>query len=152
MIAYTYQGVSKYQQGFSLVTTIFVLVVLAGLGAVMMTFFAAQQQTTALDILEERAYHASRTGIEWGAFQVIPASQASFATACRTGGANQTISPLAGTLAEFTVNVECTATSHVDAADTVWAYKLTSSASGIQGASPGDLDYVERVMQTTIWK
>lgn len=142
----------RCQRGFGLATAIFVLVVLAGLGAVMMTLFTAQQQSSALDILGERAYQASRAGIEWGAYQVLPASQAAYATACRSGGAAQTISPLAGTLAEFNVNVECTATSHVDVADTVWAYRLTASASGIQGASPGDPDYVERVMQTTIWK
>lgn len=145
-------GGSQHQRGFSLPTAIFVLVVLAGLGAVMATFFTVQQQSSALDVLGERAYQASRAGIEWGAFQVLPASQATFATACRSAGASQTISPLAGTLAEFTVNVECSATSHVDATDTVWVYSLTSSASGIQGASPGSPDYVERVMQTMIWK
>lgn len=145
-------GGLQYQRGFSLPTAIFLLVLLAGLGAVMATLFTVQRQSSALDVLGERAYQASRAGIEWGAFQVLPASQATFATACRSAGASQTISPLTGTLAEFTVNVECGATSHVDATDTVWVYKLTSSASGIQNASPGDPDYVERVMQTTIWK
>ena len=145
-------GDSQYQRGFGLPTAIFLLVVLAGLGAVMATLFTAQQQTSVLDVLGERAYQASRAGIEWGAFQVLPASQATFATACRSAGTSQTISPLAGTLAEFTVNVECSATSHVDAADTIWVYRLTSSASGIQSASPGSPDYVERVMQATLWK
>ena len=143
---------ARRQRGFGLPTAIFLLVVLAGLGAVMATFFTVQQQSSVLDVLGERAYQASRSGIEWGAFQVLPASQATFATACRSTGTSQTISPLAGTLAEFTVNVECSATSHVDAADTVWVYRLTSSASGIQGASPGSPDYVERVMQATLWK
>lgn len=145
-------GDSQCQRGFSLPTAIFLLVVLAGLGAVMATFFTVQQQSSALDVLSERAYQASRAGIEWGAFQVLPASQETFATACRSAGAGQATSPLAGTLAEFTVSVECSATSHVDTTDTVWAYRLISSASGIQGASPGSPDYVEQVMQVTIWK
>lgn len=144
--------VKDLQQGFGLATIIFVLVVLAGLGAVMMTFFTAQQQSSALDVLGARAYQASRAGIEWGAYQVLPASQATFATNCRAGGATQTISPLAGTLDPFTVSVGCSATSHVEASDTIWVYKLTSTASGVQGATPGQPDYVERVMQTTIWK
>ena len=88
-------GGSQCQRGFSLPTAIFLLVVLAGLGAVMATFFTVQQQSSALDILGERAYQASRAGIEWGAFQVLPASQDTFATACRSGDASQTISPLA---------------------------------------------------------
>ena len=62
---------SKMQKGFSLITAIFLLVVLGGLGAVMMTFFSAQQQSSAQDVLGSRAYPAARAGIEWSVVQML---------------------------------------------------------------------------------
>ena len=57
----------KMQKGFSLVTAIFLLVVLATLGTLMVTFFSAQQQSSALDVMGTRAYQAARVGVEWAA-------------------------------------------------------------------------------------
>lgn len=142
-------AIRKLQKGFSLVTAIFLLVVLAGLGAAMMTFFTAQQQSSALDLLGARAYQASRAGIEWGAYQVIQNSGVGFASACRTG-ATQSPVALEGTLSGFSVTVACSATSHTEAATTLWVYQLTSTASGVPGAAPGSPDYVERQMQAAI--
>ena len=140
------------ESGFSLVTAIFLLVVLAGLGAMMVTFFTAQQQSSALDVLGSRAYQASRAGIEWGAFQVVQSGVAggAFATACQPGPTTQVLPALAGTLSGFGVSVACSATSHVEAATTLWVYQLTSTAKGVQGATPGSADYVERQVQATI--
>lgn len=141
------------QRGFSLVTAIFLLVVLSGLGAVMMTFFTAQQQSSALDVLGARAYQASRAGIEWGAYQVLPNSAVvgGFAERCRppTGAASQVLPVLAGMLSSFTVTVGCTATAHSEAAATVTVYQV-SSVAATQGLAAGQLDYVERQMSVTI--
>ncbi|MBI5658361.1 MAG: agglutinin biogenesis protein MshP [Nitrosomonadales bacterium] len=134
------------QRGFSLVTAIFLVVVLSGLGAAMMTFFTAQQQGSALDVLGARAYRAARAGIEWGAFQVVQNSGVGFAPACRTGITAQSLPALAGTLADFAVNVNCSAISAVDAAP-LWVYSLTSTAT--RGAA-GSADYVERQISATI--
>ncbi|MDE2117929.1 MAG: hypothetical protein KGJ19_04970 [Betaproteobacteria bacterium] len=140
----------KLQQGFSLITAIFLLVVLASLGAVMMTFFTAQQQSSALDVMGARAYQASRAGIEWGAFQIIQSGVAggAFANACRTGGAPPQPGALAGTLAGFSVSVGCSATSHVEGASTLWVYSVSSVAATVGAA--GQPDYVERQMSVTI--
>ena len=135
------------QRGFSLVTAIFLLVVLAGLGAMMVTFFTAQQQSSALDVLGSRAYQASHAGIEWGAYQVLPNSAAAFATSCRAGATAQTLPALAGTLADFSVSVNCSATSAVEAAATLWVYNITSTATR---GTVGSADYVERQVQATI--
>lgn len=139
----------KLQSGFSLVTAIFLLVVLSGLGAAMMTFFTAQQQSSALDVLGARAYQASRAGIEWGAFQISQSAVAggAFAASCQPGPTAQPLPALAGTLAEFAVSVSCSAASAVEAAATVWVYDITSTASrGVVGSA----DYVERQMRATI--
>src|SRR3990167_1024656 len=102
----------KIQRGFSLVSAIFLLVVIAALGTFAVTLSTTQQQSAALDVMGARAYQAARVGIEWGAYQVLPASAAAFATACRPGPTTQTVTPLPNTLAGFTVNVGCSATSH----------------------------------------
>lgn len=137
----------KLQSGFSLVTAIFLLVVLAGLGATMMTFFTAQQQGSLLDVLGARAYQASRAGIEWGAYQAVQNSGVGFAPSCRAGPTSQALPALGGTLADFPVSVSCSATSAVEAAATLWVYDITATAT--RGAA-GSADYVERQMRATI--
>ena len=133
----------KMQRGFSLVSAIFLLVVIAALGTFAVTLSTTQHQSAALDVMGARAYQAARAGVEWGAYQVLPASGAAFATACRSGPTASTVS-LTNTLAGFNVNVECSATSHGGGAATLWVYSLTSTAT--QG-TPG---YVERQMMVTI--
>jgi MSHA biogenesis protein MshP len=142
----------KIQQGFSLVTAIFLLVVLASLGALMMTFFAAQQQSSALDALGSRAYQAARAGVEWSAFQITQSGVAggAFATACQTGAASSLVQ-LPGTLSGFGVNVQCSAASSVEGTINVWVYNIAATASGVNGATPGSADYVEREIQAAIW-
>ena len=151
----------KIQQGFSLVTAIFLLVVLASLGALMMTFFTAQQQSSALDVLGSRAYQAVRAGVEWSAFQITQSQVVSpsgvFATACQGGTSSVPVTPstqptLAGTpLSPFSLVVSCGAASSVEGANNVWVYDITATASGVNGATPGSADYVEREIQVAIW-
>ncbi len=54
------------QSGFAAIAAIFVLVVLAALGAFMVTSSNTQQLTSALDVQGSRAYWAARAGLEWG--------------------------------------------------------------------------------------
>ena len=139
------------QRGFSLVTAIFLLVVLASLGAVMMTFFTAQQQSSALDVMGARAYQASRAGLEWGAYQIIQSGVAggAFANACQPGPTLQELPVLEGTLSTFAVTVGCSATAHSEAAATVTIYQV-SSVAATRGLAAGNPDYVERQMTVTI--
>jgi len=137
----------ELQRGFSLVSAIFLLVVIAALGTFAVTLSTTQQQGAALDVLGARAYQAARAGIEWGAYQVLPASAAAFATTCRAGTTSQVVAPLPSTLAGFSVNTACSATSHVEGTSTLWVYSLTSTATQGTAATP---DYVERQMAVTI--
>src|SRR5205823_13147483 len=59
------------QRGFSLVAAIFLLVVLALLGALIASGTGMQQASGQLDLLGVRAYHSARAGMEWGASQVL---------------------------------------------------------------------------------
>lgn len=141
--------IQKIQRGFSLVSAIFLLVVIAALGAFAVTLSTTQQQSSALDVLGSRAYQASRAGIEWGAYQVLPNSAVpgGFAETCRAGATSQVLAALPDTLSDFNINVECSATAHSEAAATVTLYQLTSTATRGAVATP---DYVERQMSVTI--
>lgn len=142
--------VRKVQRGFSLVTAIFLLVVIAALGTFAVTLSTTQQQSAALDVVGARAYQAARAGIEWGAYQAIsnPA-----AINCPVGGAasNPVAMPAApSTLAVFTVDVSCLGYAPVsEASDTVTIYQMTSTATQGAVATP---NYVERQMTVTIAK
>lgn len=133
---------TKPQKGFSLITAIFLLVVLGALGTMMVTFFAAQQQSSALDLRGSRAYQASRAGIEWAAFHIQQQAQ--------DQGCAGIVSPLfaagdlTGSLSTFQVTLTCSAASAVEGASPFYVYDLTSTA--VSGGAPGNPDYVERVL------
>lgn len=87
--------------GIGIVTAIFLLVVLAGIGVAAVRIFTAQQAGSSLDLDGARAYQAARAGIEWGLFQQLrnnSCASASFAM------------PLDSTLGNFTVTVTCSVT------------------------------------------
>jgi len=133
------------QRGFSLVSAIFLLVVLAGLGAVMVTFSTAQNQSLAMDVLGSRAYQAAHAGIEWAAHNIAvnPGFPASTTFVPATGTA------LGGNLAPFNVAVIYSADPFTDATTNggstgpVWIYNATSTA---KFGTVGTPDYVERVV------
>lgn len=132
--------IQNIQRGFSLITAIFLLVVIAALATFSITLFTTQQRGAALDVQGERAYQAARAGLEWGAFQVL-----SPANACPA--ATQTLAPLPNTLAVFGVQVVCIITPVSEAGAAVTMHQITSTATlGNQGTP----NYLERQVQVTI--
>ncbi|HEY8886866.1 MAG TPA: hypothetical protein VIM35_00130 [Gallionella sp.] len=134
------------QRGFSLISAIFLLVVIAALGTFAVTLSTTQQQSAALDVLGSRAYQASRAGIEWGAYQVIQNPAGINCAALPATAANGPIA-MANTLQNFTVTVNCGSAAASEANATVTMYQLTSTATQGTVATPG---YVERQMTVTI--
>jgi MSHA biogenesis protein MshP len=126
------------QCGFSLVSAIFLLVVIAALGAFAVTVSTTQQQSAALDVLGSRAYQAARTGVEWGAYQVLQNGQCP---------ASQVLGALPNTLSGFTVTVTCSSTATTEGGNAITTYQLTSLATQGMAATPS---YVERQMSVTI--
>jgi MSHA biogenesis protein MshP len=135
---------SLYQRGFSIVSAIFLVVILAALGAFMVSLSSTQHTTSALDVKGARAYQAARAGIEWAAYQGIK-NAAAFG--CATAGpSNDTIS-FPGDLASFTTTVACASATHDEGGNTVRVYSITSTArSGVVGS----IHYVERVLTATV--
>lgn len=91
---------SHHQTGFAAIAAIFLLVVLAALGAFMVTFSNTQQLTAAQDLQGTRAFWAARGGLEWG----ITSAAAAIPPACPAPSTTLTIDG-------FTVKVACTVTS-----------------------------------------
>jgi MSHA biogenesis protein MshP len=138
---------NRLQHGFSLISAIFLLVVLAGLGAAMVNFSNAQHQNLAMDVLGSRAYQAANAGIEWAAFSIETSAAASAPAAdvFVPGSATQ----LGGNLAPFTVTVSFSSNPYVDAmvaasgVQPLWSHLIIASA--VYGTA-GNPDYVERVI------
>lgn len=134
--------------GFALVTAIFLLVILAGLGAAMVTISTSQHTTVAMDIQSARAYQAARAGIEWGAFQALQAPlPAGFNCPGLPAAGSHTMDFTGTPLDGFATTVTCSSTTHSEGANTVTMFVLTSSAT--HGAV-GTNDYVARELQARV--
>ena len=137
----------KLQQGFSIITAIFLLVVLSFLGVAMVSFSTAQHQGEAMDVMGSRAYQAARAGIEWAAYGVTQ-EIASSPTPWPNCAAGKTVA-VAGNLAPFSpVTVNCIAASYVEGASTIWIYDVSAVAQ--TGGVAGDQNFVERVINVKL--
>jgi MSHA biogenesis protein MshP len=131
-------------RGFAIVSAIFILVVLAALGAFIVTISTNQQIGAALDVQGVRAYQAARAGLEWGLYRQLQASSCAGATSV----------PLAAsTLTDFTVTVNCTATTDASGGPTVYSIQATACNQPNAGSCPNIVSatslYVERRISVT---
>jgi MSHA biogenesis protein MshP len=152
-------------RGFAIVSAIFILVVLAALGAFIVNISTNQQIGSAIDVLGVRAYQAARAGIEWGLYQVQASPSAgtpynfSYGTPSAgvgTAAPNTRVCPTtptsfvpaASTLSGFTVTVTCSS-SAADGFSGPTIYSLTATAcsqplaGSCPNTTPGNL-YIER--------
>lgn len=109
----------KRPNGFALVSAIFILVVLAVLGAFILSVSSSQHMGSALDIQGVRALQAARAGIEWGLYRRL-----------RDGSCVATTSfvPPAATLTGFVVTVTCAATADPGSHGGPTVHQVTSTA------------------------
>ena len=157
---------AKRLRGFAIVTAIFILVVLAALGAFVVNISTSQHIGSALDVQGVRAYQAARAGIEWGLYQVqsTPAYNFSYGTPpTAIGAANpnsracpaspSSFVPAANTLAEFTVTVVCSAATDAASGPTIYSITATACNEPLSGACPNTGGaarfYVERRLTVT---
>lgn len=121
------------QNGFTIVQAIFILVVLALLGTYMVSLSTVQQSTTTQAVLQARAYHAARSGLEWGIVRVLDHSDCSNATFDVEG---------------YSVSLSCSYAGAYDEAGTSYSvYHLESIATFADISSS---DYVSRTLEVTI--
>jgi MSHA biogenesis protein MshP len=125
----------RFQQGFAAIAAIFLVVVLAALGAFMVTFSNTQQLTSAQDVQGSRAYWAARAGLEWGissvnATPVCPAS------------------PTILTVDSFSVVVTCSLQTYSEGGATRNIFQFTSVAGSAGGV--GSAGFIERSVSASM--
>lgn len=144
----------RRSSGVALVTAIFLLLVLAGLGVAVVSLTTSQKASAVQDELGARAYQAAKAGMEWALFTHLQQG----ALSCP---ANFTFAMPAGTtLSAFTVTVACTAPSagfvSNNAPDpTAGHFIITSTACNgpLNTACPAPTnspDYVQRVITSQL--
>lgn len=121
--------------GFTLVSAIFLMVVLAILAVSLVTMSSVQHASSAQQLQAVRASQAARAGLEWAAARAAePAGCPAGPTALSPGGA----------LTGFTVSVSCVRSDHVLPAGTQRYYRVDVTA---QGGLYGSPDFVMRRAQ-----
>lgn len=124
----------KSMRGFSIITVVFVLVVLAALGGVMAQLATTQHLGMAMAQEGRQAYYAARAGLEWGRDRLLKVNSCTTTTLIIEG---------------FSVTVQCQAgNSVIEGNEQSTPYYLTSAAT-VQGGIYGT---VSRTLQMSLWK
>lgn len=105
-------------RGFSVLSAIFLLVVLSALAAFIVRVASTQHVGSALDVQGARVYQAARAGIEWGLYRVNATAAYNFSygsPATVVGAVHPNLRSCTGasgsfTTLGFTVTVSCTRT------------------------------------------
>jgi MSHA biogenesis protein MshP len=134
---------SPRARGFSAVTAVIILVMLAVFGAALVTTSVTQQSGAALDLLAPKAYQAARAGVEYGLHRALVG-----------GTCAGTSITFAGDLSGFRADITCASSTHTEAtaATPITVYSVTATGcndtAGCPAASPG-AQYVERQLRAT---
>jgi len=138
----------RRNSGLSLVTAVFLLLVMSTLAIYIVQITTAEHSTSTLDLEGSRAYHAARTGLEFGAYQSI------VALSCPPAPVNLALP--AASFADFTnVTVTCVSTVHTEGVTAKTFYRITANAcnqpaaGACPNAAPG-AHYVERELQLSV--
>lgn len=123
------------QRGFTLVTTLFLLVVVSALAAYLVQLSTVQHLSSGLTVRGLQARYALTSGLEWALFELN-----------RTG-ACPTL-PASVTVEGFQVTLQtCNATSFTEGLDSYQLFDLTLSAAR---GSFGNVDYTQVRMRASV--
>jgi MSHA biogenesis protein MshP len=125
-------------RGFSLVSAVFLLVVVSLVAAYALSIGSTQRADTTLALVGKRADLAARAGLEWGIGRVLQDS------ACP---ASTSFSPTGLGLSQFSVAVSCTSVSVTEGAITYPVYTLSVTATL---GSEGSEDFARRTVSAQV--
>lgn len=131
----------KSARGFSLVSAIFLIVVIAVIGAAMVTIGSVQQQTSVLSVLSSRALFAAESGINWAIHSVLSNGD------CSAFPANFNLNGGAASGFNLALTCDLGGSPYTEVPDTFNVYRLTSIATL---GSVGDPDYISRSLGAVV--
>jgi Tfp pilus assembly protein PilX len=123
-------------RGFSLISTLFLLVVVSGLASYLVNLSVAQQYSTALTVSALRGRHAALSGLEWVAYRINNVS-----SSCPAVPSNLTIEGFSVTLTNCTQSVVTEGPS---------SYNLFDVTVSAERGAFGDADYVNHAIRATL--
>ena len=122
----------KKQKGVSIVTAIFLIIVLALMGAGMVSLLSTSQQSISQEITSAKAYMAGRSCLQWGMYQAVYPS---------------TVGTYTNTFTDNTTglfNTNCTTVISSITNDGLTFFNLNATASYSNNTSP---EFSQRVMR-----
>ncbi|APG27862.1 pilus assembly protein MshP [Syntrophotalea acetylenivorans] len=122
----------RNQGGMSLVTAIFILVVLSAIGGYMVLTAGVQSRTTVMALQGARAYHAARSGLEWGINRDLNSG------VCVSGSFQ---------VDGYTVTVTCESTAFNEGGRSFTVFRISSLA---EWGSYGDAHYISRQLTARV--
>ena len=140
------------QAGFIIPAAIFLVVVLAALGAYALTISTAQHLSSAQDVQGSRAYHAARSGLEWGIYQALDPTNTTAVAPPNPPWPNFPACPAAVlAINGFNVAVVCVSADFNEntTVRSIRVYSITATATSGTFATPGR---IERQLQVTLSK
>ena len=130
-------------RGFALMLAVFMIVTLAAIGLYLVTISTGQIQAVSQDEQATRAYQAARTGIDFGAYQLLQQNNT-----CPTQRLTLT-QGLTGFYAEVACQQLLPLGGEIEGATTVKVYQITATGCNANPCSPAvpGQTYVERQLQ-----
>ncbi|UCV27511.1 hypothetical protein [Ferribacterium limneticum] len=131
--------VQSRQLGASVISAIFLLLLMAALAAAMVSVVSTAHVNLAADIGGAKAYQAARAGAEWGMYQLDPNAQSPSLPTC-----------LGGTppIPDHAVTVTCSRSTYTEAGRQIGIYRIVSVATASVAKAPG----IERSVEVTLEK
>jgi len=134
----------SHQAGFTLMSAVFILVVLTLIGTFIVSIASMARTSDTLGMQGTRAYYAAKSGLEWGIFKVAP-SNGSPPYNCPTSPTTLTFSQ--GAMTGFTTTVTCTQNQFSEAGVNYNMFQIISFA---EYGTVNSLDYVSRKLYVTV--
>lgn len=129
----------RRQSGVSVITAIFLLLLMAMLAAAMVSIVSTSHVNMAADIGGIKAYQAARAGAEWGMYQLDPNAQSPSLPTCVDG---------TPPIPDHAVDVRCSSSTYSEAGRQIGIYRITSVATPTSVRTPG----IERRVEVTLEK
>lgn len=131
----------KSENGFAMITIIFILVVIAAIGAAMAKLESQGSQLNNLSIQESRAYYAAASGLDWAVTNIQGNNCVDI-----EGQIAKSASDLYGSK----ITIFCQQKSYTEGTQTIIIHSIRSQATiGVYGTSPS---FVSRQIESTIYQ